>query len=206
MLTLAVSKGRILKETSELLLSAGIIKEPLIEGRKLVIERPEEDMCFILSKPKDVPTYVHYGVADLGIVGKDVLRENKQTYYELLDLKIGLCRLSLCGTKDKQKDSGEMPRIATTYPNVTSNFFREKGKQVEIIKLNGSVELAPLLGLSDYIVDIVSTGRTLRENGLVEIEEIEEITCRLIANQASYNLKHEIIDEITQKLEKELGK
>lgn len=205
MLTLAVSKGRILKETNELLMNAGIIKEPLEEGRKLVIERPEENMRFILSKPKDVPTYVQHGVADLGIVGKDVLRENEQGYYELIDLGIGRCRLSLCGIKDKENDRGEMPRIATTYPIVTSDFFRTKGQQVDIIKLNGSVELAPLLGLSDYIVDIVSTGGTLRENGLVELEQIEEITCRLIANQASYNLKHEVIDEIVQKLEKELS-
>ncbi|SMB88077.1 ATP phosphoribosyltransferase catalytic subunit [Desulfonispora thiosulfatigenes DSM 11270] len=205
MLTLAVSKGRILDETNELLIKAGIIKEPVIEGRKLVIEKPEDNLRFILAKPKDVPTYVQYGVADAGIVGKDVLHEKGKGYYELTDLKIGLCRLSLCGIKDKKNNQGEMIRIATSYPNVTADYFRTKGQQVEIIYLNGSVELAPLLGLSDYIVDIVSTGTTLRENGLEELEKIEDITCRLIVNQATYHLKNKFIDEIVEKLERGLS-
>lgn len=201
MLTLAVSKGRILEETNELLQKAGIIKEGVVEGRKLVIEKPEDNLRFILAKPQDVPTYVKYGVADGGIVGKDVLYENGENYYELMDLKIGGCRLSLCGKPDAPKDKGEMLKIATKYPKATADFFRSKGKQVEIIKLNGSIELAPILGLSDYIVDIVSTGRTLKENGLVEFEKLEDITCRLIFNQASFHLKSEIIENIVSRLE-----
>lgn len=199
MLTLAVSKGRILEETNELLQKAEIIKEPIVEDRKLIIQRPEENISFILAKPMDVPIYVQYGVADMGIVGKDVLYENGENFYELMDLGIGGCRLSLCGKEKKPLVS--QCRIATKYPQFTTNYFRSLGRQVEIIKLNGSVELAPILNLSDFIVDIVSTGKTLKENGLLELEVLQKISCRLIVNPSSYHLKSDVIEDIITKLE-----
>ena len=202
MLTIALPKGRILEEASVLFKKMGLIKEDIVEGRKLVIDRPQESLKIILAKPQDVPTYVKYGVADLGVVGKDVLLETNEILYELMDLKIGLCRLSLCGPEGQKPARGEMLRIATKYPLATANYYRQKGQQVEIIKLNGSVELAPLLGLSHYIVDIVSTGRTLKENGLLELEVVaNNISSRLIANQGSYNIKTAIIDDFVSKLE-----
>ncbi|MDK2822364.1 MAG: phosphoribosyltransferase [Clostridia bacterium] len=201
MLTIAIPKGRILEEANSLMIKSGIINEEVKEGRKLILDDQVDDIRFILAKPQDVPTYVKYGVADVGIVGKDVLLEWGEGLYELMDLKIGLCRISICGKPDKTCDRGEMPRIATKYPKIASTYFREKGQQVEIIKLNGSVELAPLLGLSHYIVDIVSTGRTLKENGLVELEQIANISCRLIVNQATYHLKNTVIEELVNKLE-----
>ncbi|MFZ5943985.1 MAG: ATP phosphoribosyltransferase [Bacillota bacterium] len=201
MITIAIPKGRILEEANILMKNAGIIKEHVHEGRKLIVEDKEDDIRFILAKPQDVPTYVKYGVADVGIVGKDVLLEWGEGLYELMDLKIGLCRLSICGRPEKSYQRGELPRIATKYPHITAGYFRKKGQQVEIIKLNGSVELAPLLGLSHYIVDIVSTGRTLKENGLVELETIADISCRLVANQGTFHLKNTIIEELISKLE-----
>jgi len=201
MLTIAVPKGRILEEANSLLRRSGIIKKEVQETRKLIFEDAEDGIRFILAKPQDVPTYVRYGVADVGIVGKDVLLEGGEGLYELMDLGIGLCRLSICSKPGKTCQLGELPRVATKYPKVTADYFREKGEQVEIIKLNGSVELAPLLGLSHYIVDIVSTGRTLQENGLVELAAIAHISCRLIVNQTTFHLKNSVIEELVSKLE-----
>lgn len=205
MLTIAVPKGRVLAETSQLLLESGLISENIKEDRKLVIDRPEDGLRFILSKPSDVPVYVKYGAADIGIAGKDVLLESDQQVMEILDLGIGLCRLSLCGRAQTQPDFGKMPRIASKYPKTAGRHFREKGQQVEIIKLNGSVEIAPVLGLTDFIVDIVSTGQTLKENGLTEIERIEEISARLIVNQASFYLKEEETTNFIEKIRNYLG-
>jgi len=191
-------KGRIFEEAVELLRRAGLSIPPEFEeSRKLIIPVDEVGMDFILAKPADVPTYVEYGVADIGVVGKDVLLEEERDVYELLDLKISHCRLSVAGLPNwKPTDA---PRVATKFPKVASRYFREQGAQVEIIKLNGSMELAPLIGLADRIVDIVSTGRTLKENGLVELEEIMPITSRLIANRVSYRMKSEAIDFIIDK-------
>ncbi|MGI6226370.1 MAG: ATP phosphoribosyltransferase [Peptococcales bacterium] len=202
MLTIAVPKGRVLEEASELLKKSGIIQKEVRESRKLIVKNVDDNVRFILAKPQDVPTYVKYGVADVGIVGKDVLLENGEGLYELMDLGIGVCRLSLCSKPEKTHQWGEIPKVATKYPKAASDYFREKGEQVEIIKLNGSIELAPLLGLSHYIVDIVSTGRTLQENGLVEREKIADITCRLIVNQTTFHLKNGLIEELVGKLEK----
>lgn len=203
MLTIALPKGRLLEEASELMKQVGLITEDIIEGRKLVVERAQENLKIILAKPQDVPTYVKYGVTDLGIVGKDVLLEDNKALYELMDLKIGNCRISLCGLEGEEPPRGEMLRIATKYPEVTAKYFLNKGQQVEIIKLNGSVELAPILGLSHFIVDIVSTGKTLRENGLSEIEIISNnISGRLIANEGSYNIKTKLIENFVNQLEK----
>lgn len=147
----------------------------------------------------DVATYVEYGVADLGIAGKDVLLEEERDVYELIDLKISPCYLAVAGLPDTSVDE-VAPKVATKYPNVASSYFRGKGEQVEIIKLNGSIELAPMIGLADRIVDIVSTGRTLRENGLVEYETIVDITSRLIVNPASYRLKGKEISQLVSRL------
>ncbi len=197
-LTVAMPKGRIFEEAVELLRRAGLEIPPEFEdSRKLIIPLEEVGMDFILAKPTDVPTYVEYGVADIGVVGKDVLLEEERDVYELLDLHISHCRLSVAGLPN-WKPTGA-PRVATKYPKVASRYFREQGAQVEVIKLNGSIELAPLIGLADRIVDIVSTGQTLKENGLVELEEIIPITTRLIANRVSYRMKNEAIDYIVEK-------
>ncbi|GEB35159.1 MULTISPECIES: ATP phosphoribosyltransferase [Brevibacillus] len=197
-LTIAMPKGRIFEEAVHFLQQAGLeVTAELQDSRKLVIPVENASLEFILAKPADVPTYVEYGVADVGVVGKDVLLEEERDVYELLDLQIGYCRMMVAGLPDwKPTDS---PRVATKYPKIASRYFREQGQQVEVIKLNGSVELAPMIGLADRIVDIVSTGRTLKENGLVELEHICEITTRLIANRASYRMKSEAVDDIAGK-------
>ncbi|WP_347548816.1 ATP phosphoribosyltransferase [Pseudalkalibacillus hwajinpoensis] len=200
MLTMAMPKGRIFEEAVELLRKAGY-KLPLEfdDSRKLILEIEEENIRFILAKPMDVPTYVEHGVADVGIAGKDVMLEEERNVYEVLDLKISGCYLAVAGLSDAPI-KGIAPKIATKYPNVASNYFREQGEQVEIIKLNGSIELAPLIGLADRIVDIVSTGRTLTENGLMETAFIEPITSRFIVNPVSYRTKDAIIDDMVERL------
>lgn len=200
-LTVAMPKGRIFAEAVQLLRKAGYPLPPEFDdSRKLIIDLPEAELSFILAKPVDVPTYVEYGVADVGVVGKDVLLEENRDVYELLDLKISLCRLSIAGLPDWQPTVS--PRVATKFPRITSQYFRERGQQVEVIKLNGSIELAPLVGLADRIVDIVSTGRTLKENGLVELEKMMDISSRLIANRASYRMQGEAIGELVNRLSK----
>lgn len=199
-LTIAMPKGRIFEEAAELLRKAGYRLPPEFdESRKLIIDVVEESLRFILAKPMDVATYVEHGVADVGIAGKDVLLEEERDVYELLDLKISRCYLAVAGLPDS-KMNDVAPRVATKYPNVAEAYFREQGEQVEIIKLNGSIELAPLIGLSHRIVDIVSTGRTLKENGLVEYEQITDVTSRLIVNPVSYRLKDTMIDELVARL------
>lgn len=205
-LTIAMPKGRIFEEALVMLKQAGYKLPPEFDdSRKLIIEVPEENLRFILSKPMDVPTYVEHGVADLGIAGKDVMLEEERDVYELLDLQISHCYLAVAGLPDTKMNE-VAPRIATKYPNVASSYFREQGEQVEIIKLNGSIEIAPIIGLTDRIVDIVSTGRTLKENGLVEYEHIVDITSRLIVNPVSYRIKHERIQEMVNRLDRIISK
>lgn len=200
MLTIAMPKGRIFEEASDLLRKAGFQLPPEFEdSRKLIIDVPEENFRFILAKPMDVPTYVEHGVADLGIAGKDVMLEEERDVYELLDLQISKCYLAVAGLPDTEMNN-VAPKIATKYPNVAAAYFRQQGEQVEVIKLNGSIELAPIIGLADRIVDIVSTGRTLVENGLVEYEQIVSITSRLIVNPVSYQIKDERIRELVERL------
>jgi ATP phosphoribosyltransferase len=200
LLTIAMPKGRIFEEAAELLRQADFQLPPEFDdSRRLIVDIPEENMRFILAKPMDVTTYVEYGVADLGIAGKDVMLEEERDVYELLDLNISKCHLAVAGLPNAKK-SEIAQKVATKYPNVASTYFREQGEQVEIIKLNGSIELAPLIGLADRIVDIVSTGQTLKENGLVELEHIEDITSRLIVNPVSYRLKDERIDDLVNRL------
>ena len=199
-LTIAMPKGRIFEEAAELLRKANYNLPPEFEGsRKLIIDVPEENIRFILAKPMDVTTYVEHGVADLGIAGKDVMLEEERDVYEVLDLKISHCYLAVAGLPGA-KIRDVAPKVATKYPNVASSYFREQGEQVEIIKLNGSIELAPLIGLADRIVDIVSTGRTLKENGLVELEHIADITSRVIVNPVSYRMKDQRIDDLVERL------
>jgi ATP phosphoribosyltransferase len=198
-LKVAMPKGRIYKQASRLFREAGLtIPEDFDDSRRLIIPVPEANMEFIMAKPVDVPTYVEYGVADIGIVGKDVLMEENKDVYELLDLGIARCRMSVIGMPDWKPDIN--PRVATKYPNVASQYFRERGQQVEVIKLNGSIELAPLIGLADRIVDMVETGKTLKENGLVEMETLFHVTSRLIANRVSYRLKNNAIQVLCDRL------
>ncbi len=200
MLTIAMPKGRIYEEALQILAEAGIPVPTDLERdtRKLIISAPEAELAFFLAKPMDVATYVEYGVADLGIVGKDVLLEESRDVYELLDLQISACRVAVAGLPDHHTPT--VSRIATKYPLIAERYFRSLGEQVEVVKLNGSVELAPLIGLADRIVDIVSTGQTLRENGLVELATITTVTSRLIANRASYQLKYERIQSLYEQL------
>ena len=203
-LTIAMPKGRIFEEAYVLLQNAGYqLPDDLDESRKLIVEAPNEKIRFILAKPMDVPVYVEHGVADIGIAGKDVLLEQKRIVYELLDLKISQCYIATAGLPNTSMNE-IAPRVATKYPSIASDFYKQKGEQVEIISLNGSIELAPMIGLADRIVDIVSTGKTLKENGLVEYEKIVEVTSRLIANPVSYRLKSERIRELVQKLKKSM--
>ncbi|MDB5055664.1 MAG: phosphoribosyltransferase [Bacilli bacterium] len=199
-LKVAMPKGRINKPAIKLLQDAGFaIPDDLDDSRKLIISVPEARLEFIMAKPVDVATYVEYGVADVGVVGKDVLMEENRDVYELLDLGIARCRMSVIGLPDWVPLLN--PRVATKYPNVASQYFRERGQQVEVIKLNGSIELAPLIGLADRIVDMVETGRTLQENGLVEMEQIFAITSRLIANRVSYRMKNDVIQQLCDRLQ-----
>ena len=199
LLRIAMPKGRIYKKAAALFREAGFaLPDDLDDSRKLIIPVPQLGMEFIMAKPVDVPTYVEYGVTDLGIVGKDVLVEENRDVYELLDLGIARCRMSVIGLPDWKPTIH--PRVATKYPSVASKYFRERGQQVEVIKLNGSIELAPLIGLADRIVDMVETGTTLRENGLVEMEKMFDITSRLIANRVSYRMKSEAVQALCDRL------
>ncbi len=206
-LTIAIPKGRILDESVALFKKIGIdLDELLGDSRKLIFENPAQKMRYMIVRATDVPTYVEYGCADLGIVGKDTLLEQDKDLYEPLDLKFGYCRMMVAEPAELSRTDDPTGwtniRIATKYPHVTEKYFSGKGVQVEIIKLYGSIELAPLVGLSERIVDLVSTGETLRQNGLVEVETIAEITTRLIVNRASLKTKHRRITEIIEGLEK----
>lgn len=200
-LTIAISKGRILQETLPLLSSIGITAEADPDKtRKLILTTNQADIKFIIVRATDVPTYVEYGAADIGIAGKDVLLEyGGEGLYEPLDLGIACCRMMLAGPVEAKPLNGR-PRVATKYTNTARNFFAEQGKQVEIIKLYGSMELAPLLGLADQIVDLVDTGNTLKANGLEPLELITDISSRLIVNKAAMKMKHDRIKPLINKL------
>ncbi|CAK0779916.1 ATP phosphoribosyltransferase [Gammaproteobacteria bacterium] len=191
MLTLALSKGRILQETLPLLADMGIVpNEDPKHSRRLILETSREGVHLIVIRAADVPTYVEYGAADLGVAGKDVLMEhNGNGLYEPLDLGIARCRLMVAGRPETPSHSSRL-RIATKYPAITRAWYATRGEQVEVIKLYGSMELAPLVGLADYIVDLVDTGNTLRANGLVPLEHIADISTRLVVNKAAMKMKH----------------
>ena len=193
MLTIALSKGKLFHPILKLFHKAGYGTSGLTaETRKLVLPCLKKDVTFLIVRSSDVPTYVEYGAADVGIVGKDVLLEQDSDVYEPLDLKIGACRISVAvlqGQESRDSLSSKI-RVATKYPKVTERYFNQRGIPVEIIKLYGSIELAPIVGLSDRIVDLVETGNTLKAHGLIETEVIAESTARLIVNRASLKLKH----------------
>ncbi|MBM2838727.1 MAG: hisGS [Deltaproteobacteria bacterium] len=208
-LTIALPKGRVMKQALKIFAKIGIEPpENMEESRKLIFEDKKNGLRFLVVKPTDVPTYVEYGAADIGIAGKDVLSETERDVYEPLDLKIGRCRMIVAepaalSAKDDPSQWTSI-RIATKYPNITERYFASKGIQVELIKLYGSIELAPLIGLSERIVDLVETGETLRQNGLVEVEKIMDISSRLIVNRASLKIKGARIAEIIEGLRKEV--
>ncbi|MDO5079344.1 ATP phosphoribosyltransferase [Streptococcus minor] len=204
-MTIALTKGRIEKDTVKLLEKAGFDLTFMAQkGRNLIFESPDKSFRFLLVKAPDVTTYVRHGVADLGIVGKDVLMEHPSGYLEMLDLNLGLCKFSLASTEDYQPKDHKRKRIATKYPTVTKEFFNKKGEDVEIISIQGSVEIAPVIGLADAIVDIVETGNTLVANGLKVYEDICRISTRLIVNKAALKNKPEVMSFI-QKLESIVG-
>lgn len=196
-LTLALSKGRILTETLPLLQNAGIeLLEDPEKSRKLIFPTNNNNIRVLILRATDVPTYVEHGVADFGVAGKDVLLEyNSDNLYELLDLKIAKCRVMTAGVVGKPLPNRRL-RIATKYVNIAQNYFASRGEQVDIIKLYGSMELAPLVGLGDLIVDVVDTGNTLRANGLEPLDEICQVSSRLIVNPVSYKRKFALLEPI----------
>ncbi|HEY1077849.1 MAG TPA: ATP phosphoribosyltransferase [Fontimonas sp.] len=195
-LTIALSKGRILDDSLPLLARMGITPAGDI-GRLLRVPTNFKGVSLLIIRPTDVPTYVEYGAADLGITGKDVLMEHGgEGLYEPLDLGIARCRLSTATTKDLAQSVAGRRRVATKYPEITRRHFAAKGEQVELIKLYGSMELAPLVGLADLIVDLVDTGKTLKANGLVELEVIAEISARLVVNKAAMKMKHAAVQDL----------
>ena len=204
-LTFALCKGRLAKKTMELLEKVGItceeMKDP--DTRKLIFVNEERKLKFFLAKGPDVPTYVEYGAADIGVVGKDVILEENRRMYEVLDLGYGKCRMCVCGPESARNllKKQELIRVATKYPHIARNYFYDQKHQtVEIIKLNGSIELEPIVGLSEVIVDIVETGSTLRENGLKVLEEICPLSARMVVNQVSMKMENDRIGKLIQEL------
>ena len=190
-LTIALPKGRVLRAAAPLLARAGADADALLaDDRSLVREVPAAGLRFLLLKPDDVPTYVEYGAADLGICGRDVLMERPSDLYQPLDLGIGVCRMVVAGPKGTPAPTG-VPRVATKYPRCAAEHFARRGVQVDVIYVQGSVELAPLVGLSDLIVDLVETGATLVQNGLEEREIVAHVSSVLVANRAAYKLRRD---------------
>ncbi|MCD8491852.1 MAG: ATP phosphoribosyltransferase [Geovibrio sp.] len=201
-ITVALPKGRLADETIELFVSKGITQEGVVdeESRKLVFLDEKHGMRYMLVRNMDVPTYVEHGAADMGIVGLDIVKETAADVYEFMDLGFGACKLCVAGIKDSDSRYRHDMVVATKYPKMTKDFFAKKGIFVETIKLYGSIELAPIVGLSDMIVDLVSTGQTLKKNGLEVIETMLESTARLIGNKSMTRLKHERVKEIIKRL------
>ena len=206
-ITIALSKGRIFKETLPLLEAAGITpKDDPEKSRKLILDTNQDDVKLVIIRATDVPTYVQYGAADLGVAGKDVLMEHGgEGLYELVDLNIATCKLMTAGLVDYVPHDGRL-RVATKFVNVARQFFAEQGKQVEVIKLYGSMELGPIVGLSDLIVDVVDTGNTLKANGLKPMDHIADISSRLIVNKASLKMKHDRIQQMVEQMRQAVKK
>lgn len=201
MLSIALPKGRLGDRVYRMLEQAGYRCADFFDGgRKLIIEDKANDLRYFLVKPSDVAIYVERGAADVGVVGKDILLESSPDVYELLNLNIGRCRVAVAGPNDFVEDKGATLRVATKFVNIVKRYYASKNRDMELIHLNGSIELAPILGLSDVIVDIVETGTTLKENNLRVFCDIVDISARLIANKSSYKFKTARIDEMTEKL------
>ena len=203
-INIALPKGRLLKKVYDLFKKIGYENKELLEdNRKLIFEN--KGIRYLIVKPSDVGIYVEKGVADIGIVGKDILLENSHDIYELLDLKFGKCKICMASVRDYKEDIERRLRVATKYINVSKKYFDSINRDVEIIKLNGSVELAPILNLSDVIIDIVETGSTLKENNLIVIKDIVDyISSRLIVNKVSFKFKNNLITEIVKNIEEVL--
>lgn len=206
-LTFALGKGRLAKKTLEMFEQIGITCEEMKDKdtRKLIFVNEELKLRFFLAKGPDVPTYVEYGAADIGIVGKDTILEEGRNIYEVLDLGFGKCRMCICGPENAKEllNHHELIRVATKYPRIAKDYFYNKKHQtVEIIKLNGSIELAPIVGLSEVICDIVETGSTLRENGLSVLEEVCPLSARVVVNQVSMKMENERITKLIRNLKK----
>lgn len=207
-ITFALAKGRLAKSAMGVLKELGITCSEMDEkSRKLVFTSDDGRYRFFLSKVADVPTFVEHGVADIGIVGKDIILEQGKNVLEVMDMGFGKCKMSVAGSPkmiEKYKSGGDL-RVATSFPSITSNFFFNTKKQnVEIIKLHGSVELAPIVGLSDVIVDIVESGATLKENGMVVFEDICDLSARVIVNPASMKMEYQQINELTERMREQL--
>ena len=213
-LTIALPKGKLFGLSADMLATAGFTADGLSEkSRKLVITNENAKLRFIITKTQDLPTYVEYGAADIGIIGKDVLQESGKDVYELLDLGFGRCHLMMAVNKANRRPKltdYAHTRVATKFPHIAERFFNSRGMQMEYIKLNGSIELGPIVGLSESIVDIVETGTTLKENNLEEIAYIMDATARLIANRVSFKLKfdriHQMVEDLRKVLEMEAEK
>ena len=201
MLNVALPKGRLGDKVYRLFKAAGYDCAAMEQDdRRLVLTDEKGDMSYLLVKPSDVAIYVEHGAADVGVVGKDVLLEGGNDVYELMDLHLGKCRMAVAAPNDYADDPNGILRVATKYPNIAKNYYRSLNREIDIIKLNGSIELAPILGLSDVIVDIVETGSTLRENNLKVVTEFLNISARFIANKSSFKFKSEIIEQMLSRL------
>lgn len=206
-LTIALTKGRLANKTLEMLEEVGITCEEMKDKntRKLIFVNEELKLKFFLAKGPDVPTYVEYGAADIGVVGRDTIMEEGRKLYEVMDLGFGKCKMCICGPESAREylENNQLIRVATKYPNIAKDYFYNKKHQtVEIIKLNGSIELAPIVGLSEVICDIVETGSTLRENGLSILEEVCPLSARMVVNQVSMKMESQRISDIIYKLRK----
>ena len=200
-INIALPKGRLREKAYDIFEKIGGGCPEIHEGgRKLVFEDEENGVCYFWVKPSDVAVYVERGAADIGVVGKDILLEQPYDVFELLDLGMGKCRMAVAGVKGERPDSEHTLRVATKFPNIAREYYRGKSREIDIIELHGSIEIAPVLKMSDVIVDIVETGVTLRENNLEVLEEIVKISARLIANKASYKFKNERIREICDRV------
>ncbi len=204
---IALPKGRLGEKVYEIFESMGYGCPEIRENsRKLIFENEENGVVYFWSKPSDVSVYVERGAADIGVVGKDILLEGGADIYELLDLGIGKCRMCVSGIKGARHNPDQTLRVATKFPNIAREYYAGQGRDIEIIKLNGSIEIAPLLKMSDVIVDIVETGKTLYENNLEPMEDIVNISARLISNKSSYKFKAEQIEQIKAKMKEAVEK
>ncbi len=205
MLNVALPKGRLGEKVYDMFEKAGFecpsIKEP---GRKLIFENPEAGVRYFWVKPSDVPVYVERGAADIGVAGKDILLEYEPDIYELLDLNLGKCRMAVAAPKGFRDNYRRTLKVATKFSNIARNYYNSLGRDIDIVHLNGSIEIAPILGLTDVIVDIVETGETLRENNLEVYETVVPISARLIANKSGYRFKSEQIENLTENLRKQV--
>ena len=205
MINVALPKGRLGERAYEAFASAGYDCPAILEkNRKLTFENPEKGVRYFWVKPSDVSIYVERGAADVGIAGRDILLEYRPDVYELLDLKLGRCRMCVAGPEDFYDDPNKTLRVATKFPHIAGEYYESRSRDIDIIKLNGSIELAPILGLSDVIVDIVETGTTLKENDLGVFADVAQSSARLIANKASYQFSAGVIDGICGKLREKL--